>query len=91
MTDPLLKDSLSDYTEAEFTRLLEALAAEDLNGTTDDKADRLLLHFEKVSQHPSGSDLIYYPEPGADSSPLGVVRIVKQWRAANGLPGFKED
>jgi len=89
MTDPLLKDNFSDYTEEEFTQLLEALAFEDRNGTTDEQADRLLLHFEKISQHPSGSDLIYYPEPGADNTPTGVVRIVKQWRAMNGLPGFK--
>jgi hypothetical protein len=49
----------------------------------------LLLHFEKISEHPAGSDLIYYPESGADNSPEGVTRIVKDWRAAQGLPGFK--
>ena len=51
----------------------------------------LLLHFEKVSEHPAGSDLIYYPEPGADNSPESVTQIVKEWRAAKSLPGFKED
>ena len=44
MTDTLLKTSFSEYTEAEFIKLL-----------------------------PAGSDLIYYPEPGADSSPEGVT------------------
>lgn len=90
MTDSLLKNSLSDYTEAEFIQLLEELAKEDEEAETDDRADLLLLHFKKISQHPAGSDLIYYPEPGADNSPKGVAQIVKEWRAAQGLPGFKD-
>ncbi|MFJ2388272.1 bacteriocin immunity protein [Pseudomonas koreensis] len=89
MTDPLLKNSFSEYTEAEFIELLEELAKED-EAETDDRADLLLLHFEKISEHPAGSDLIYYPESGADNSPEGVTQIVKEWRAAQGLPGFKE-
>ncbi|MEE4671034.1 bacteriocin immunity protein [Pseudomonas alliivorans] len=89
MTDPLLKNSFSEYTEAEFIELLEELANED-EAETDDRADLLLLHFEKISEHPAGSDLIYYPESGADNSPEGVTQIVKEWRAAQGLPGFKE-
>jgi len=84
----LMKDRFSDYTEAEFVQLLRELYKEDA-ADTDERADALLLHFEKVSEHPDGSDLIYYPEPGADNSPEGVTRIVKEWRAANGLPGFK--
>ncbi|AIS12177.1 immunity protein [Pseudomonas chlororaphis subsp. aureofaciens] len=88
MTDSIIKNSFSDYTESEFIQLLEELLKED-EAETDERADELLLHFEKVSQHPAGSDLIYYPEEGADNSPEGVTQIVKAWRAANGLPGFK--
>ena len=97
MTDTLLKNSLSEYTEAEFIKLLEKLAKEDEESEeaeeaeNDDRADLLLLHFEKVSEHPAGSDLIYYPEPGADNSPESVTQILKEWRAANGLPGFKDN
>ncbi len=90
MTDTLLKNSISEYTEAEFIELLEELAKED-EAETDDRADLLLLHFEKISEHPAGSDLIYYPESGADNSPEGVTQIVKVWRAAQGLPGFKDE
>ncbi|MHC8311142.1 bacteriocin immunity protein [Pseudomonas sp. GT1P32] len=90
MTDTLLKDSFSQYTEAEFIGLLKELAKEDAEAETDDRADLLLLHFEKISEHPDGSDLIYYPEAGADNSPEGITRTVKEWRAAQGLPGFKE-
>ncbi|PCR93233.1 bacteriocin immunity protein [Pseudomonas fluorescens] len=90
MTDNLLKGSISEYTEVEFVALLEELAREDKEAENDDRADLLLLHFEKISEHPAGSDLIYYPEPGADSSPWGVTQIVKDWRATQGLPGFKQ-
>lgn len=89
MTDTLLKNSLSEYTEAEFIGLLEELAKEDKEAENDDRADLLLLHFEKISEHPAGSDLIYYPESGADNSPEGITQIVKEWRAAQDLPGFK--
>ncbi|MGR6739775.1 MULTISPECIES: bacteriocin immunity protein [Pseudomonas] len=90
MTSTLMKNNLSGYTEAEFVKLLEELRKEDMEAETDVRADALLLHFEKVSQHPAGSDLIYYPENGSSSSPEDVTRIVKEWRKANGLPGFKE-
>ncbi|NWB86322.1 bacteriocin immunity protein [Pseudomonas gingeri] len=89
MTDTLLKNNISEYTESEFVELLEELAKEDEEADTDDRADLLLLHFEKISEHPAGSDLIYYPEDGADNSPEGVTQIVKEWRKAQGLPGFK--
>ncbi|RIJ13025.1 bacteriocin immunity protein [Pseudomonas sp. 91RF] len=86
----IYEKTISDYTEAEFIALLEELAKEDEEAENNDRADLLLLHFERISEHPAGSDLIYYPEPGADSSPQGVTQIVKDWRAANGLPGFKQ-
>ncbi|CAI8934551.1 Colicin immunity protein / pyocin immunity protein [Pseudomonas chlororaphis] len=56
---------------------------------TPQKVNALVFHFEKVSEHPAGSDLIFYPENGADDSSEGITRLVKEWRAANGLPGFK--
>lgn len=86
----IYEKTISDYTEAEFIALLEELAREDKEAENDDRADLLLLHFEKISEHPAGSDLIYYPEPGANNTPQGVTQIVKEWRAANGLPGFKQ-
>lgn len=90
MTDQSMKQSFAEYTEVEFVELLEEIAKEDEEAENDDRADLLLLHFEKVSEHPAGSDLIYYPAPGADNSPTGITKIVKEWRAANGLPGFKD-
>jgi Colicin immunity protein / pyocin immunity protein. len=50
-----------------------------------------VLEFERITEHPSGSDLIYYPEPGVENFPEGIVKTVKEWRAANGKPGFKPE
>ncbi|WP_327209430.1 bacteriocin immunity protein [Pseudomonas fluorescens] len=48
-----------------------------------------ILEFKRLVEHPSGSDLIYYPEEGKDG-PENVVLEVKNWRSANGKPGFKD-
>jgi len=82
-----LWDKLEQYTEIEFTELVEDIWF--VNVESEAMHDELLLHFEKVSEHPQGSDLIYYPLEGEDSSPTGIVESVKAWRAANGKPGFK--
>lgn len=54
MISPLTKSRISDYTEAEFVALLEELAKEDEEAENDDRDDLLLLHFEKISEHPAG-------------------------------------
>jgi hypothetical protein len=83
------KASLSDYTEAQFIQLINQILLEDASDTddTDDTDDKLLLHFRKIIGHPSGMDLIYHPEIGADDSPEGITKTIKQWREVNGLPG----
>ncbi|ANI53640.1 colicin transporter [Pseudomonas sp. DR 5-09] len=43
----------------------------------------------KISEHPSGSDILYYPAEGVEDSPAGALKAIKEWRAANGKPGFK--
>ncbi|MBS5838238.1 MAG: bacteriocin immunity protein [Pseudomonas sp.] len=50
----------------------------------------MLDEFERLTEHPAGSDLIYYPEDGADNSAEGITQTIKEWRAENGLPGFKD-
>ncbi|EIX9501144.1 bacteriocin immunity protein [Klebsiella pneumoniae] len=49
-----------------------------------------MYEFSQLTEHPDGWDLIYHPQAGADNSPAGVVKTVKEWRAANGKPGFKK-
>jgi len=82
-----LKYSISDYTETEFKKLIEAIINCEGNEKTQDDN---LEHFISVTEHPGGSDLIYYPESNNDGSPEAVIKEVKEWRAANGKSGFKQ-
>ncbi|MBC8994994.1 bacteriocin immunity protein [Pseudomonas sp. RT4P38] len=81
-----MKNTFNEYTEGEFVALLQRIISHD---GTEPEVDELVFHFEEVSEHPGGSDLIFYPEDGADDSAEGITETVKQWRAAQGMPGFK--
>ncbi|WP_129932852.1 MULTISPECIES: bacteriocin immunity protein [Pseudomonas] len=88
----ILKERLEDYTEAEFLMLIKELY-QNLDGLDSNELERrrdsIVSSFRKLTEHPDGADVIYYPPEGADDSPQGVVNRVKEWRAANGKPGFK--
>ncbi|HFJ2163339.1 TPA: bacteriocin immunity protein [Salmonella enterica] len=84
-----LKNSISDYTEAEFIELMKEIDKENV-AETDDKLDLLLNHFEKITEHPDGTDLIYYAASDGESTPEAITKKIKEWRAANGKPGFKQ-
>jgi hypothetical protein len=88
------KDKLEDYTEAEFLQFLENIFSTH-SDLTSDEFDELVRehvkHFEKITEHPDQSDVIFYPKAGQDDSPEGVLQEVKKWRSANGKPGFKPD
>lgn len=82
-----LKTSISDYTETEFKKIIEAI----INCEGDEKTqDDNVEHFIRVTEHPGGSDLIYYPEGDNDGSTQAVLKEIKEWRAKNGKPGFKK-
>ncbi|WP_043301452.1 bacteriocin immunity protein [Pseudomonas sp. M47T1] len=84
-----MKNDITDYTEDEFVSFMHKLLAEN-KAATDDMVDVLLDQFCEMTGHPDGTDLIYYPEDGSSGSAEDVTRVVKEWRAAEGLPGFKE-
>ncbi|PWB35954.1 bacteriocin immunity protein [Pseudomonas sp. SDI] len=84
-----MEKSISDYTEAQFIHFVEELFAANDNGASDEVLGDLLDQFRRISEHPDGTDLIYYPEDGADDSAEGITNTIKKWREANGLPGFK--
>ena len=89
----IFKEKLEYYTEAEFTEFLDAFIAnpENLKGKQYGKyVERLVKHFEIITEHPAGSDLLFYPEPGFDDSSECVLNIVKEWRAQRGKPGFRK-
>lgn len=79
---------LSDYTEKEFLELVRKICNAD--APTEEDENRWVREFKRLTEHPAGSDLIFYPEEGKDYSPEGIVREVKEWRKENGKSGFKE-
>ncbi|OWF74492.1 bacteriocin immunity protein [Yersinia kristensenii] len=81
-----LRYKLEEYTESEFIELVSKIISDE---GSEDELDSLLENFIQVSEHPSGSDLIYYPEDGADDSPEGILKLVKKWRAENGKLDLK--
>ncbi|WP_342230203.1 bacteriocin immunity protein, partial [Yersinia enterocolitica] len=52
--------------------------------------DEAILRFEELTEHPDGSDLIYYPNDDREDSPEGILAEIKRWRAEKGKPGFKK-
>lgn len=84
-----MKKDITDFTEDEFIAFMHKILAENV-APTDDVLDVLLEEFCEISGHPDGTDLIYYPEADSSGSAEDVTRVVKEWRAAQGLPGFKE-
>ena len=83
-----MKNSISDYTEKEFLDFVKKICLAE--GATEEDDNKLVREFEKLTEHPDGSDLIYYPEDDREDSPEGVVKEVKEWRAKQGKPGFKK-
>lgn len=83
-----MKNNITDFTEAEFFSYLKELLAANKTAT-DDVLDDLLEKFCEITGHPDGTDLIYYPEDGSKGTAEDITRVVKAWRTANGLPGFK--
>ncbi|KLU17182.1 MULTISPECIES: bacteriocin immunity protein [Xenorhabdus] len=81
------KNKLEDYTEAEFLAFVTKICNADYD--TEQQEDYDVSEFERLTQHPAGSDLIYYPEDCDDDSPAGIVARVKKWRIENQLPLFK--
>ena len=81
------KTTITEYTEAEFLALVTRICDADYD-TEQAHTDAVIL-FKKLTEHPDGSDLIYYPKQGQDDSPEGIVKLVKDWRFASGKPGFK--
>jgi len=83
-----MNKSITDYTEQQFVQFVEEIRKAN-KSAPGDVLGELLEQFCETTGHPDGTDLIYYPEDGADNSAEGITRAVKEWRAANGLPGFK--
>lgn len=82
-----VKKTISDYTEAEFLAFVKELC--NFSKRTEAEDSTLIAEFKKLTEHPEGSDVIFYPPDDREDTPEGIVKEVKRWRAANGKPGFK--
>lgn len=81
-----MRTALNEMTESEFLSFVQKIYNADY--PSEEEQNNAVLAFEEISEHPAGSDLLYYPEDGK-SGPVAVVKEVQEWRTANGLPGFK--
>jgi len=84
-----MNKNISDYTETEFLDFVARVCSADY--PTELEHTKAVLEFERLTEHPDGSDLIYYPDDGKDDSPEGIVKEIKEWRDRNGKPGFKPE
>lgn len=84
------KNSISEFTEPEFLEFIKSITnpADDLS---EHELDARIMKFKSLSEHPNGSDLIYWPETDGLDTPEEILRIIKEWRAANKKPGFKPE
>ncbi|HGM6151858.1 TPA: pyocin-S1/S2 immunity protein [Pseudomonas aeruginosa] len=85
-----MKSKISEYTEKEFLEFVKDIYTNNKKKfPTEESHIQAVLEFKKLTEHPNGSDLLYYPNENREDSPAGVVKEVKEWRASKGLPGFK--
>ena len=77
---------ISEMIEADFLSFVTKVYKNEY--VTEEEHIDAVLEFKHLAEHPSGSDLLYYPAEGK-GGPEGIVKEVKEWRAANGKPGFK--
>jgi len=81
-----LKHKFEEYSEAEFVALVKDIF--DVHGS-ESYQDSLLENFSRVTGHPSGTDLIFYPEGDNPVTPESVVTEIKQWRTSVGKTLFR--
>jgi hypothetical protein len=81
-----IKSNLSEYTRQEFKALIGAID----DARTEEDRGELVEHFNKIVPHPSGSDLLFYPDDGADDSPEGIVQTINDYCISKGLQGFRD-
>ncbi|WP_324663290.1 bacteriocin immunity protein [Enterobacter bugandensis] len=70
----MLKRSFSDYTENEFLEFVRKLF--NVADTSESEDIKNILEFKRLTKHPDGSDLIFYPRDDREDSPEGVVQEI---------------
>lgn len=62
-----MKGNIEEYTEADFKKLVQDICS--VNAKNEEEHTQLVRLFCRLTQHPEGSDLIYYPDNEADATP----------------------
>lgn len=89
MIDAMKKQSLSEFTRAEFLDFVGRIFRAE--APTEREGNSWTLHFDElVAPNPQGYDLIYRPAEGVEDSPEGVVGEVERYCREHGLPCFKD-
>lgn len=81
------KQTLPEYTEQEFLDFITGICK--VRYPTEEAHTAAVIRFNQLTEHPEGSDLIYYPAAGNDGSPESILKTVKEWRSKNAKAGFK--
>lgn len=86
------KKKLEEFTEEEFLNFVRTIG--DIPpGLPEDEYDDYLTaqirFFEDITEHPSKSDLLFYPRKGVEASAEGILQEVKEWIEKSGSAGFK--
>ncbi|GLR08027.1 bacteriocin immunity protein [Mixta theicola] len=76
----------SDYTEKEFLELIISVYRGGFK--SEGERDAIVYEIVNASEHPDRTDILFYPS--GEDSPEGVLKTIKEWRAKNGKPGFKQ-
>ncbi|MFZ8699206.1 bacteriocin immunity protein [Enterobacter kobei] len=63
--------TISDYTEYEFLNFVRKLF--DVTATTEAEDIKNILEFKRLTEHPDGSDLIYYPREDREGANKQVI------------------
>lgn len=77
------------YTESEFLELINSLFSG--HYSSEEELDTIVHKIVDASEHPKGTDILFYPEQEVDNTPSGILASIKEWREANGKPGFKPE
>lgn len=86
MHEALKKKALADFTRAEFLQFVD-----DTSRVIEPENNDLWVdHFISLVPHPAGSDLLFWPEEGADDSPEGIVAEIERYCIQNNLPCFSD-
>lgn len=88
MIDALTKNSLSEFRRAEFLDFVRQIF--NAEAEEEEEGNRQMRAFSSLVPHPLKSDLISWPEEGADDTPEGVVAEVERYCRENGLACFKD-